>query len=440
MKKIAGSLAALLLLLLQVGGAFAQSSDFEIIESFKKGHRSLLEAIKTVQDPAHCVLLEEQVGRLEGEYAQHRKLLGEGLYPASFEDAIAALRDQLKKSTERVLLAEESRKDKLKIEEITVKAEADGRKIVAITAQNDEYRAALEKMSREIQDLSARIQLLSDENTGLLAQIKALQLASRKDQESIAKLKQLTDQLNANIRDRDELIVKMMDSLFDEYSKAGLTDAQKKNLLTVAQDSDYVSKIVATIDGNIAFVETAQLSPQDAQAIRDQQRRLAAKWDGIKPFVSKLYPDEQTRARDISMVDGRLSDLKKRTDEATWRSIHQVFAGNRLAVDPFRNAGEFHANLLAYIDGQLRNPSRGTYRVFRQKVWDSPVKDQWYPVIPTDDLTETQRSDIEARIALWDKKAAALLWRWVLIGIFGAAVLATVAVLVLRKKKATPAV
>lgn len=438
MKKIAGSLAALLLLLLQVGGAFAQSSDFEVIESFKKSHLSLLEAIKAVQDPDHCVLLEEQIGRLEGDFAQHRKLLGEGLYPASFDDAIATLRDQLKKSTERVLLAEESKKDKEQIVEKTRKIEAQDNTIKVITAQNDEYRVALEKMSREVQDLSARIQQLSDENTGLLAKIKALQLENRKDQESIAKLKELTDKLNANIQYRDELIVKMMGSLFDEYSKADLTDAQKNNLLTVAQDSDYVSRIVTTIDGNIAFVETALLSPQDVKVIRDQQRKLAGKWEEIKPFVSKLYPSEQTRTRDISMVDGRLSDLKKRTDEATWRSIHQVFVGNGVAVDPFRNAGEFHANLLGYIDGQLRNPSRETYRVFKQKIWDSPIKDQWLPVIPTDDLTEKQRSDIEERIAMWDKKAAALLWRWVLVGVFGVVVLATIVVLVRRKKKSTP--
>lgn len=438
MKKLTGSLAALLLLL-QVGGAFAQSSDFEIIESFKKSHLSLQAAIKAVQDPGHCVLLEEQIGQLEGEYAQHRKLLGEGLYPASFETAIATLRDQLKKSTERVLLAEENRKDKVKIEEITRKSEADGKKIVAITAQNDEYRASLERLSLEVQDLSARIQQLSEENTGLLAKIKVLQLESRRDQESIARLKQLTDKLNANIRDRDELIVKMMDSLFDEYSKTGLTDAQKKNLLAVAQDSDYVSKIVATIDGNIAFVEAALLSPQDVKLIRDQQRNLAEKWEGIKPFVSKLYPDEQTRTRDISLVDGRLSDLKQRTDEATWRSIHQVFAGNGVAVDPFRNAAEFSNNLLGYIDGQMNNPSRAAYRLFKEKVWDSPLKDQWLPVIPIDDLTEKQRSDIEARIVLWDKKVSALFWRWVLIGLFGVVVLATAAVMIRRKKTTTPA-
>ena len=212
----------------------------------------------------------------------------------------------------------------MKIVEITGKVEAAGKKIAEITVQNDEYRATIEKLSRDVQEQSARIQQLSAENTGLLQQIKALQLESRKDKESIAKLRELTDKLYANIRDREELIVKMMGSLFDEYSKADLTDAQKKSILAIAQKNDYVSKIVTTIDGNIDYVGTAILTPQDVTVIRDQQKRLAVKWDGIKPFVSKLYPDEQSRSRDISLVDGRLSELKngtaKRPGEASGRS------------------------------------------------------------------------------------------------------------------------
>jgi myosin heavy subunit len=433
MKKAAG-LVAFLVLLLQVGGAFAQSSDFEIIETFKSRHKSLLVSLKGVQELGQRDNLESEIARLEAEYAPHQKLLGEGLYPESFAAAIVTLRDQLKKTTERLLLAEESKKDKVAIAEKTRKIEAQDATIKVISTQNEEYRAALEKMTREVQELSARIQKLSEENAALQGSIKALQLESRKDKESIAKLKELTERLQANIRDRDELIVKMMDSLFDEYSKADLTDAQKKDILAIAQKNDYVSKIVTTVDGNINYVGTALLTPQDVNVIRDQQKRLALKWEGIKPFVSKLYPDETSRSRDISMVDGRLSDLKRGTGEATWRSIQQVFSANGIALAPFRNAGEFSTLVLAYIDEQLKNTSREKYQLFKNKVWDSPIKDQWLPVIPLDELTAQQRSDIDARIALWDKKISAQLWRWVLIGIFGAALVAVIAFLVRRKK------
>jgi len=437
MKKLSGLLTVLVLLLLQVGGAFAQSSDYEIIDSFKKRHQSLLASIKAVQDLGQRDLLANEIDRLEGEYGQHRKLLGEGLYPESFEASIGRLRDQLNQSTARLHLAEESKNDKLQIVEKTRKIEAQESTIKVISTQNEEYRAALEKLSRDVQEQSARIEQLTAENTGLLEKIKALQLESRKDKESIAKLRELTDKLYANIRDREELIVKMMDSLFDEYSKADLTDAQKKNILAIAQKNDYVSKIVTTIDGNINYVGTALLTPQDVNVIRDQQKRLALKWDGIKPFVSKLYPDDQSRTRDITMVDGRLADLKSGTGEATWRSIQQVFTTNGIALAPFRNAGEFSTLVLAYVDAQLKEPSREKYQVFKHKVWDSPIKDQWLPVIPLEELTVKQRADLEDRIALWDKKISAALWRWVLIGGFAAAMLALVVVMVGRKKKPT---
>jgi hypothetical protein len=432
MKRIAGVLA-LFALLLQAGSAFAQSSDYEIIESFKAKHHSLLESIKNAQDIGQREQLESDIGRLEADYGQHQRLLAEGLYPGTFETALAALREQLNKSTERILLAEESRRDKVTIVEKTRITEEQGRKIVDLTAQNEEYRASLEKMTLEVQDLSARIQKLSDENTGLLATIKTLQQESKKDKESIARLKALTEKLQANIRDRDELIVKMMDSLFDEYSKADLTDAQRKNLLAIAQQNDYVSKIVTTIDGNINYVGAAVLTPQDVKVLREQQKRLGDKWEGIKPFVGKLYPDEQSRARDITTVDGRLTDLRKGTSEAIWRSLQQVFSANGVVVSPFRNGSEFHASLIAYLDGQLKDPSRAQHRLFRSKVWDTPIKDQWLPVIPTDQLSEKQVADIEERIALWDKKIAALLWRWVLIGVCGLVVVVA-AVVVIRKR------
>ena len=49
MKTVAGWLAVLALLL-QCGGAFAQSSDYEIIDTYKKTHRSLLESIAAARN------------------------------------------------------------------------------------------------------------------------------------------------------------------------------------------------------------------------------------------------------------------------------------------------------------------------------------------------------------------------------------------------------
>lgn len=439
MRKLAGFLMALALLL-PCGGALAQSSDYEIIQSYKSSHQSLLESIRTARDPGQHDALQSQIGRLEAEYTPHRKLLGDGLHPDTFGNSIGALREELKKSTERLALVEENRKDKATIEAISLKAEADGKTIVAISRQNEEYRLSLEQLTREVADLSAQIQRLSAENAGLLEQIQSLRREGRKDKESIARLQQLNEKLNANIRSRDDLIVTMMGSLFDEYSKSDLTDERRKDLFVQAQAGDYVGKIIETVDGNVRSVERTIMVPQDIGLIKDEERKVSSKWNAIKPYVGKLYPDEQSAIRDLGRVDSRLADWKRRIDETTWKSIRQVFAAQNIDIGAFGNADEFEARLLAYVDAQIAAPARGTFRTFKSKVWDSPIKDQWLPVIPTDELTAKQRGDIEARIALWEKKISGLFWRGVLIGLFGAAVVAGVLVWSLRRKKPRPPV
>ncbi|HWR98010.1 MAG TPA: hypothetical protein VN317_06265 [Candidatus Methanoperedens sp.] len=433
MKKIASGLAALLLLL-QFGSAFAQTSDYEVIESFKKRNQALLTSLKAAQNAQQVTALESDIARLQAEYAPHKALLGEGLYPATLEKALTALRDQAQEARERVRKAEESRQDKAKIVEITRRSEEDTKTIARISQENTEFQASIARLSAEVKDLGARIEQLTTENTGLQGQIKTLQAQGKKDRETIAKLKELTEKLNANIRDRDALIVKMMDSMFGEYGKADLTDAQKRDLFTNVQGSDYVGKIVSTLDGNVKYSENALFSAQDLKLIREEQLKLSTKWDSIKPFVAKLYPDEQSRVRDIATVDGRVADWKRSINETTWKSIHQAFAGAKVDVGPFQTAAEFHTRLLAYLDEQVRTPSREKHRAFRQ-VWDSPIKDQWLPLIPTDELTSQQRGEIDERITRWDEAISAMLRRWVMLGALGVVLLAAILVLLRRKKK-----
>jgi uncharacterized coiled-coil protein SlyX len=424
-----------LLLLLQVGGAFAQTSDYEIIQTFKQRNQTILGALKAAQDLRQCAALDGEINRLQSEYAPHKALLAEGLYPETFDTTIATLRDQSRRATERVRLAEESKQDKGKIADLTVKTAEDAKTIEKISRENVEYQASIAKLTQEVKDLGQRIEQLTRENTGLLEQVRSLQAQGKKDKETIAKLQALTEKLNANIRDRDALVIKMMDSLFAEYAKGELTDAQKKDLFVSVQGNDYVGTIVSTLDQNVKYSESALFSAQDLKAIREEQRKLSTKWEEIKPYVAKIYPDEQSRVRDLATVDGRVADWQKSIDATTWKSIRQVFVGQNMDIGPFGSAGEFHTRLLAFVDEQIRNPSRAQHQAFRQKVWDSPIKDQWLPLIPADELTAQQRTEIDARIAGWDEAIAAQLRRWVLIGVLGAVVLGAVAVLLRRKKK-----
>lgn len=430
MKTIAGVLFAALLLLTQAGGAVAQTSDYERIESFKQRSAELRESLKAAQHPAQAAALGADIDRLETEYAPHRKLLADGLYPGNLDAALAALREESGRTARRIALAEESRQDKERIA-------ADAQTIGEISRKSEEYRVSAEQLTLQVAELSGQIQKLTEENTGLVGQIKVLQAESRKDKESIAKLRQLTDKLNANIRDRDALVLKMMDGMFKEYSKAELTDQQRQDLFVSAQRNDYVGTIVATLDGNVKYAEAGLLTAQDVKLVREQQQKVSGKWEEIKPLVARLYQDEQARTRDIATVDTRVAAWKKGVEAATWKSVHQVFASQNVDIGPFTNATEFHDRLVAYLDAQVQDPSRERYKAFKEKVWDTPLKDQWLPVIPAEELTAAQRGDIEQRVAAWGERISAILRRGVLIGLAVMALLVT-AVILLRRKKQLP--
>ena len=434
MRTIAGILAGFLLLL-QVGGAAAQTSDFEIIETYKKRSQALSESIKAVQDPQRLPALQGEIDRLQADNAQHRALLAEGLHPQTLESTIAALREQLAQSTKRVTLVEEQKRDRATITQQTQQAEEDKKTITTITQQNTEYKAALEKLTIEVKELSAGIEKLTAENTGLLEQVRTLQAQGKRDKDSIAKLQALNEKLNQNVRDRDALIIKMMDSVFGDYAKADLTDAQRQELFVNVKGNDYVGQIVATVDGNVKYSDSALLSAADAKTVQEEQAKLSAKWEELKPFVAKLYPDEQAKERDIATVDSRVTEWRTSIDAAMWRSIHQVFVGQNMDIGDFSNGTEFHGRLVAFVDAQTREPAREKYRSFRATIWDTPIKDQWLPLIPKEQLSDAQRAEIEERIALWDKAVKDQLRRWIMIGVLGSALLIGLAVLVLRKKK-----
>jgi outer membrane murein-binding lipoprotein Lpp len=429
MRALAG-FALALGLLLHGGAAFGQS-DYEIIEGFKKSQQALTDSIRAARDPGQLQTFKGEIDALEADYARHEKLLADGLYPGSLGKSLDALREQLQKAAERLAMVEQGRKDKEKIE-------ADGKTIATISQENVEYRASVERLTGEVQALSARIEQLSAENAGLVSQIEALQAEGKRDKATIAKLRELTDRLNANIRDRDQLIASMMDNMFGEYSKPGMTDEQRKNLFVNAQGNDYVGKIVSTVDGNLKYVQGTVMSAADVAMIRDEERKLSAKWSGIKPHVGKLYPDEQTRTRDLTTVDTRLAEWRRGIDDATWKGIRQVFAAQNVDIGPFGNAAEFQARLVAYVDAQTQKPSRATFRLFKEKIWDSPIKDQWLPVIPTDELTADQRATIEARVAFWEKRVSAMFLRWLLLGALGVVALGVVLLLLLRRKRNPP--
>jgi len=394
-------------LVLLISSLFAQVSDYDIIQNFKKSYQAIYDSVRTASSLEKCDLLDQKISSLKSEYTKHQVLLNDGLHPDNFDVSFTKLNSQLSIAKE---------KNKLAVD------------LGSSNLQNDSLR-------QEVSSLNGRIQQLADENGGFLKEIKSLKLTIKKDKETIARMSKLIDKLKANIEARDNLVINMLDSLFIEFSKPELNDVEKGNLQLTVNSKDFLRTILNTVNDNEKFIESASLTAQDLMFIKEEHKKFRGLWKKVSPSIGQLYPDEATRDQSIGMVDNKISSWKSKIESTVWKSIYLEFTKQNINVQQFKNATEFHDNLLTYIDLEMQQPSKEKFVTFNDSVWEPVIKDQWMAVIQSDNsLTEAQRIEIEDKIDLWGKNFSSSTWIWFILGIV---FLLIIIALVIKFKKKT---
>ncbi len=397
-------------LVLLISSLFAQVSDYDIIQNFKKSYQAIYDSVRTASSLEKCDLLEQKISSLKTEYSKHQALLNDGLHPDNFDGSFTKLNSQLSIAKE---------KNKLAVD------------LGSSNLQNDSLR-------QEVSSLNSRIQQLADENGGFLQEIKSLKLTIKKDKETIARMSKLIDKLKANIEARDNLVINMLDSLFIEFSKPDLNDVEKGNLQLTVNSKDFLRTILNTVNDNEKFIESASLTAQDVMFIKEEHKKFSGLWKKVSPSIGQLYPDEATKAQSIGMVDNKISSWKNKIEATIWKSIYLEFTKQNISVQQFKNATEFHDNLLTYIDLEMQQPSKEKFIAFNDSVWEPVIKDQWMAVIQSDNsLTEPQRIEIEDKIDLWGKNFSSGMWIWFVLGGLGIVFLLIIIALVIKLKKKT---
>jgi len=162
--------------------AINAQSDYEKTQNFKNKYASLEQKIKDALSLEEVGALVESISAFKNEFADHKALLDKTLYPDNFSSAI-----------EKLEKAAELRK-------------GDFTQIVDLQTEVGTLKTALTE--------------LNDQNASLLVQIKDLQFSQKKDQATINSLNRLVASLKANIKERDELVKGIVDSLLQEFTSA----------------------------------------------------------------------------------------------------------------------------------------------------------------------------------------------------------------------------
>ena len=364
-----------------VCAAFGQEkSDYQIVQGFKSKYLAIqkaTEAAATVQD---CGSISYGISELETEYKDYKQLLDKALYPDGFDKKIEYARLQLRLT-----------QDKLGVIESQVKRIA-------------ELRA-------EVEFLQDQVEKLSGENSNLLKQIQRMSAAKTK--ETIDSLQNLISKLQSNIRQRDEMIFALVDSLFLQYDKdlASMKDVEKQSIAGRLEKGGVFANVKKSIRDNIEFLESTSLSGRDVAEVAKQQRKFEVQWQGVGKKLAAIYATNKRGMNEAAQIDTMLADWGRRTQTMFWRQLNLQFRDRGYEVKEFRNGKEFYENLSDYIDDEIKNVRAEKddtrykrYIIFSDSVWNGDVRPNWIPLlVEKGELSDSLEKELESKINAWRK-------------------------------------
>lgn len=365
--------------------SFAQS-DYEKTQNFKTRYKQLEDAIKNAASIDECNVIGENIAKLKTDFTSDSALLDKSLYPETFETSFA------------------------KIERTLEVRKGDFTQIVELKTQ--------------VGTLQDKVSELSQQNEGLIVQIKQLQLKSTKDAQTIASLQKLVSQLKSNIAQRDELVRGLVDSLLAEFVKtpSTLNEVEKQAIFTKVDSGNLFYNIERTISDNIQFMKVTQTTPDDLSNMKKQYADFNKVWRQIGPKLADVYLNKRDKATEIANIDNMFADWNSKINDEIWGQVNRLFREKQLPLLPFRNGGQFVNSVSSFVDDELKNlPVKGssqakeTFYMFTDSVYFKTVQPTWIPILIENNMMSSANKDtIEKRISTWKEKVApASKWNWV---------------------------
>ena len=382
----------ILLLIAAVSLIARQKSDRAIVDKFEKTVKALYhsaDSAKTVQD---CADINSSIEELEKEFADHKELLDKSLYPDDYTKTITNLKGRLL----------------VRQKDLGV-IETQFTRIVELEGQ--------------VRELSGKISNLTQENEKLMGTVKALETSYTKSKEAAEANKALIDSLTSviaklqqNLKERDNLIFALLDSLFMQYDKnvASMNDVEKQGISGKLERRNVLTNLKKSISDNLQFLESTNLTPSDYAAIARQHQRFASQWKGIGPKLASIYLSGKQKKNEVALIDSMLSTWSVKVDQSTWKALTSLMNKGGVLLKSFSSGAEFSSNFLEFIDDEIKNVKKEEedvrakrFNTFNDIVWKTDLDPIWMPVlVESGKLTAEQKTEIENRYMSWQNAIA----------------------------------
>lgn len=364
-----------------------QISDRAIVDKFTKTVKELYRTVDSAKSAHDCADIIASIEEMEKAFASHRELLDRALYPDDYSKTITNLKG-------RLLVRQ---KDLGVIET----------QIVRIT-----------ELESQVRELSGKINDLTNENEALLGAVKNIQRAHKLNVEAAAMDRALVDSLNTvisklrrNLKERDNLIFALLDSLFMQYDKdvASMNDVEKQGISVRLERRNVLTNIKKSIADNLKFLESTNLSANDYAEIARQNQRFSSQWNGLRPKIAGIYLGGKQKKSEAVLIDSMLSTWSSKVDQGTWKALGVLLEKGGIQLTPFKNGDELTGGFSEFVTAEINNTKQEPgdvrlkrFNTFNDLVWKTDLEPTWLPVlVESGKITANQKAEIEKRFESW---------------------------------------
>jgi len=367
-----------------------QVSDRANVDKFSRTIKELYRSVDSAKSAQDCADITASLEALESEFAPHKALLDRALYPDDYSKSIASLKG-------RLLVRQ---KDLGVIETQLVR---------------------IAELEKQVQELTGRISDLTKENDSLLAGVNNLRQAHKLNMEAAASdrvlvdsLKTVISRLRQNLKERDDLIFALLDSLFLQYDKdvASMNDVEKQGVSVRLERRNVLTNIKRSIADNLKFLESTELSPNDYMEIARQNQRFTSQWNGLRPKIASIYLSGKQKKSEAVLIDSMLTRWSARVNQSTWKTLAVLFERGGIQLKPFSNGDELTKSFSEFVAAEIRNTKkepndvlRKRFNTFNDQVWKTDIESAWLPVlVESGKITADQKAAIEKSFDSWRKE------------------------------------
>jgi len=396
----------LLLMFVFVSGLNFAQSDFEIKQNFMSKYKQIEVLIEYADDEAKCTSIAGQIEKLKDEYAPHTSLLDNALYPEDFNSAFAKL------------------SKKLSIRQTDVSQIGD--------------------LKVQVTELNDQLLKLNQENSELMYQVQSLKRSATKNAKTIDSLKYLVKRLSAKLKERDDLVMSMVDSLFQQITviPASVNDYESNGVFKKIASTNFFENIKRSVSDNMKFMRVTILTPDDLNEIRGQQQEMSARWQKVGPSLAKVYLQSKQQATEVNQINNLFDEWKQQIDDQVWERVYNIFEKKNIHLLQFKSGDEFTNSISSFVQDEIKNygvkgkdESDKTYALFVDSLWFKEVEPEWIPYLLNDKMiTEANKDSLDSKIKEWKEKVSPSQFPlWIIYVVVGVIMVTVLSIVIFRK-------